>query len=59
MLMYRDKMRGLSSGERKMLANAKQILISELVISKNQAQEEIEELLSCIVDALIGKTAAR
>ena len=49
MLMYRDKSKGLSSGERKMLASAKQILISEIVLSKNMQQQEVEELLSEIV----------
>jgi len=54
MLMYRDKTRGLSSGERKMLANAKQILISELVLAKGLPQNEIEKILSDIVDDLIS-----
>lgn len=49
MLMYRDKSKGLSSGERKMLANAKQILISEIVLSKNMQQKEVDELLTEIV----------
>ena len=45
MLMCRDREKGLSTGERKMLTNAKQILISELVLSKNMIQEEIEKLI--------------
>ncbi len=49
MLMYRDKSKGLSSGERKMLASAKQIMISEIVLSKNMHQKEVEELLTQIV----------
>ena len=49
MLMYRDKSKGLSTGERKMLANAKQILISEIVLSKNMQQKEVDELLTEIV----------
>ena len=53
MLMLRDKTKGLSSGERKMFANAKQILISELVLAKNVSQEYIENMLSSIVDELI------
>ena len=56
MLLFRDKTRGLSSGERKMLTNAKQILISELVISKNTTQEKVEKLLSDLVDKFIDKT---
>lgn len=41
-LTAREKERGLSTGERKMLRSAKQILISELVLSKNTSYEEIE-----------------
>lgn len=35
-LMHRDSERGLSNGERKMLHNAKQILISEIVLAQNE-----------------------
>lgn len=42
-LMARDGERGLSTGERKMLRSAKQILISEIVLSKHSTYEEIEE----------------
>lgn len=41
-LMQRDGERGLSTGERKMLHNAKQILISELVLSQNASYEDME-----------------
>lgn len=41
-LMLRDGIRGLSTGERKMLHFAKQILISELVLSQSSSYEEIE-----------------
>lgn len=44
-LMYRDKEKGLSTGERKMLNSAKQILISELVLAKDMGQDEVEQLL--------------
>lgn len=49
-LMLRDKKKGLSSGERKMLINAKQILISELVLSKKTTQFEIEKTLNEIIE---------
>lgn len=49
-LMCRDKIKGLSTGERKMLSNAKQILISEIVLATGARQEEIEDLLSGIVE---------
>lgn len=41
-LMLRDVDRGLSTGERKMLHLAKQILISELVLSQNTSYEDVE-----------------
>lgn len=41
-LTYRDSARGLSTGERKMLHTARQILISELVISQSTTYEEME-----------------
>jgi CarD family transcriptional regulator len=42
-LSLREKEKGLSSGERKMLENARQILISELVLVTDKDEEEIEE----------------
>lgn len=44
-LMLRDCERGLSMGERKMLCSAKQILISELVLSSDSSYDEIVEKL--------------
>lgn len=41
-LMLRDVQKGLSTGERKMLHSAKQILISELVLSQNTSYEDVE-----------------
>ena len=52
--MVRDKSHGLSTGERKMLANVKQIIISELVIAKKTTQQEIEKLLNSIIDKLLA-----
>ena len=51
MLMCRDKTKGLSTGEKKMLTNAKQILVSELVLAKNIAQEEIERMFEEALNA--------
>lgn len=45
-LTLRDGKRGLSTGERKMLHSAKQILISELVLSKDMTYEAAEEALN-------------
>lgn len=41
-LFMRDREKGLSTGERKMLHSAKQILISEIVLSMNASYDEIE-----------------
>lgn len=41
-LMTRDGEKGLSTGERKMLHSAKQILISEIVLSQKTSYEEVE-----------------
>ncbi len=41
-LMFRDRRRSLSTGERKMLHSARQILISELVLSKHDVYQDIE-----------------
>lgn len=41
-LMLRDSERGLSTGERKMLHTAKQILISELVLAQSLPYETVE-----------------
>lgn len=45
-LMQREKDKGLSTGERKMLSSAKQILVSELVLAKNMEQLEIEQIIN-------------
>ncbi len=50
-LMFRDKSRGLSTGERKMLNSAKQILVSELVIAKSLKQSDIETIMDELVNA--------
>ncbi len=44
-LSFKQKEKGLSTGEKKMLTNAKQILISELVLAENSSQETIESLI--------------
>lgn len=49
-LSIRDRERGLSTGERKMLDNARQILISELVLAQGTTAEEVE----ATIDRLLG-----
>ena len=44
-LTARDKEKGLSTGEKKMLDNARQILISELVLVRNTQEDNIKNLL--------------
>lgn len=44
-LSFKQKEKGLSTGEKKMLINAKQILVSELVLAEKSNKEEIEELV--------------
>jgi len=45
-LMTRDVEKGLSTSERAMLNNAKQIFISEIVLSKKLTYEEVESRLN-------------
>jgi len=44
-LSFKQKDKGLSTGEKKMLLNAKQILVSELVLVENKEKSEIEEMV--------------
>ncbi|MBS4536852.1 CarD family transcriptional regulator [Clostridium sp. D2Q-11] len=48
-LIIRDREKGLSTGERKMLNNAKQMLISEIVLAKNIDEHQAEDLIEDIV----------
>ncbi|MBO2522015.1 MAG: CarD family transcriptional regulator [Clostridia bacterium] len=45
-LAIRDREKGLSTGERKMLDNARQILISELVLAQDTTEEQVESTLN-------------
>ena len=45
-LMQRDGQRGLSTAERKMFHSAKQILLSELVLSQDSSYEIMEERMT-------------
>jgi len=44
-LINRDREKGLSSGERKMLENARQILISELVLATEMAEDNAKTMV--------------
>ncbi|MGI6081808.1 MAG: CarD family transcriptional regulator [Limnochordia bacterium] len=49
-LSIRDREKGLSTGERKMLDSAKQILVSELVLSQDSSQDEVEAMLQELLE---------
>ena len=44
-LWRRERDRGLSAGEKRMLAKARQILTSELALAKKVDEEKAEEML--------------
>jgi len=44
-LTYREKEKGLSTGERKMLDSARQILISELVLAQDTSKEDVDKII--------------
>ena len=48
-LMHRDNERGLSNGERKMLHSAKQILISEIVLSEGLEYSDAEARINSVM----------
>lgn len=45
-LTIRENDKGLSTGERKMLDTARQILISELVIAQNSTEEKVVQIIA-------------
>jgi len=49
-LSYKKKEKGLSTGEKKMLGNAKQILISELVLAEHSSALEVEKMINNKID---------
>lgn len=50
-LSLRDREKGLSSGEKKMLDNARQILVSEIALTTNTEEQAVNEILN---RALLG-----
>ena len=50
-LSFKQKEKGLSTGEKKMLLNAKQILVSELVLVEQKDLSEIESLVETKINA--------
>ena len=54
-LMYREQTKGLSTSERKTLGAAKQIVVSELVMSGYADLESVEEIMGDSVELLMAK----
>ena len=48
-LSFKQKEKGLSTGEKKMLLNAKQILVSELVLAEQKDLDEIESIVDSTI----------
>ena len=48
-LSFKQKEKGLSTGEKKMLVNAKQILVSELVLAEHSSKDEIEDQIEATI----------
>jgi len=49
-LTFRDKQKGLSTGEKKMLISAKQMIVSEIALSINEEGVSVEEFLDKIIN---------
>lgn len=49
-LTFRDKEKGLSTGEKKMLISAKQMIISEITLSTNEDGDEVQEYIDNIIN---------
>lgn len=60
-LYYRDKERGLSTGEKKMLSIAKQMIVSEIALSIEKdveiVTEKVDNLLDVSIEILLQKNA--
>lgn len=50
-LSFKQKEKGLATGEKKMLSNAKQILISELVLAEATDKENVEKMVNDKINA--------
>ncbi len=49
-LTFRDREKGLSTGEKKMLVSAKQMIVSEIALSINEEGVSVEEFLDKIIN---------
>ena len=53
-LWRRDQDRGLSAGEKRMLAKARQILVSELALAQKSTGEEASEVLDGVLATIVA-----
>ena len=51
-LMLRERVKNLSTGERKMLTSAKNILISELLLSMDSSYDAVDAQIAEIIEAI-------
>ena len=51
-LMLRERVKNLSTGERKMLSSAKNILVSELLLAMNCSYEAVDAQIDRIINAI-------
>src|SRR6516164_5034790 len=58
-LWRRDRERGLSAGEKRMLAKARQILVSELALAEKTNEDKAEALLDEVLANLLWATESR
>src|SRR6266481_5286778 len=58
-LWRRDRERGLSAGEKRMLAKARQILVSELALAEKTNEDEAEALLDEVLANLLRSALGR
>src|ERR1700760_3885761 len=56
-LWRRERDRGLSAGEKRMLAKARQILVSELALAENTNEDKAEEILDEVLASCFGREA--
>lgn len=52
-LMYRDRKKGLSTSERKMLVTSRQIFVSEIVLSGAASKSDVERIMEDTVEKLL------
>ena len=58
-LTFKQKEKGLATGEKKMLTNAKQILVSELVLAEDLSKENVEKMIDERIDTSFNSYLAK